>query len=161
MLKTISSNMEDYLEAIVFLKEKKEVVRVKDIGKKLGVKNPSVSEALGVLSKKGLVKHESYGDAELTKKGAKVAEMIAQRHNTLVKFLKEVLKIDPKIASEDACRMEHSISKDTAKKLTCFINFIENSPYSGRPKWLQSFDKFEKTGRRLNCKMHKEKINNG
>ncbi|MCF7870726.1 MAG: metal-dependent transcriptional regulator [Candidatus Omnitrophica bacterium] len=160
MTQTISSNMEDYLEAIIFLKEKKEIVRVKDIGKELGVKNPSVSEALGILSKKGLVKHKRYGNVELTKKGDKLAKTIARRHNTLVKFLKEVLKIDQKTASQDACRMEHSISKGTAKKLNNFINFIENSPYSGRPQWLKSFDNFEKTGKRLNCRIRKSKIKN-
>jgi DtxR family Mn-dependent transcriptional regulator len=158
MTQTISSNMEDYLEVIVFLKEKNEVVRVKDIGEKLGVKNPSVSEALGVLSKKGLVKHKRYGNVELTKRGDKLAKTIARRHNTLVKFLKEVLKIDQKTAREDACRMEHSISKDTARKLTNFINFIEDSPYSGRPQWLKSFDNFEKTGKRLNCRMRQDKV---
>ncbi len=155
MAKIISSHMEDYLEAIAFLKKKKKFVRVKDIGKILGVKNPSVSEALTVLSRKGLVKHERYGYVELTESGSKAAEIITKRHNTLATFLEDVLNIDSKTAQEDACRMEHSISKDTAKKLDKFIQFIEDSPYSGRPKWLRSFDQFQKTGKRLNCRLKK------
>ncbi len=158
--KTVSSNMEDYLEAIAFLQGEKGIVRVKDIGEKLKVKNSSVSEALSVLSKKNLVKHERYGYVELTKVGREIADKVAKRHNTLVKFLKEILNVDSEIAKEDACRMEHSISKVTANKLNSFIEFIENSPYSGRPHWLKSFDKFQKTGKRLRCKIQKKGLKN-
>ena len=48
--KKLSSSMEDYLEAIAFLKKDKGVARVRDIGRLLKVRTPSVTGALNVLA---------------------------------------------------------------------------------------------------------------
>ena len=44
----LSNSMEDYLEAISALKQKKKYVRVKDIAKEMKVRMPSVTGALKV-----------------------------------------------------------------------------------------------------------------
>ena len=119
--KKLSSNMEDYLEAIAVLEKKKGVARVRDIGQFMGVSTPSVTEALNILSKKGLILHERYGYVDLTSEGEKLAQSIQKRHNMLIKFLSEILNIDSKTAAEDACKMEHSISPQTFEKLNKFI----------------------------------------
>ena len=54
----LSSNMEDYLEDIAFLKKNKGVVRVRDISHLMNVKNSSVTAALNTLSKNKFVIHE-------------------------------------------------------------------------------------------------------
>jgi len=74
----LSSNMEDYLEAIAVLKKETGVARVKDIGNLLNVKNPSVNSALNILSDAGLVVHERYGYADLTEDGKKVANNVIE-----------------------------------------------------------------------------------
>lgn len=130
--KKLSSNMEDYLEAIGSLSRKKKVVRVKDLAKSLNVKTSSVNNALATLSKAGLIVHERYGYIELTKEGESLARQIQARHNVLIKFLTEILKISPQIAVEDACRMEHSISPQTFEKLREFIKFIDKFPQRKR-----------------------------
>lgn len=151
--KKLTSNMEDYLEAIVVLADKNGTVRVTDISQFLSVKKSSVNAALKTLSEKDLVIHKKYGDVELTSKGEKVARNVQSRHNMFVKFLSNILDIAPKIAAVDACKMEHTISPQTFKKLTKFIKFVETCPDHDRPDWLQSFDHYFKTGKRPKCKI--------
>ncbi len=149
--------MEDYLEAIALLRKEKGIARVRDISRLLNVEASSVNSALNNLSKNGLVVHERYGYAELTSEGKKLAEGVQKKHEMLLKFLAEVLDIDHKIAAEDACKMEHSISPQTFKKLTKFIEFVETCPDHDRPDWLKSFDHYFKTGKRLRCKIRQIK----
>ena len=150
--KKISPSMEDYLETIALLKKEKSVARVRDIGHLMNVKTPSVTSALETLSNDGLVIHERYGYVDLTQKGKKEAKNIQKRHEILLKFLRDILKIAPSVASEDACKMEHSISQQTLMRLTKFIEFVENCPESDRSDWLKSFDYYFKTGKRLGVK---------
>ena len=151
----LSSNMEDYLEAIALLREKNEVVRVRDISSLLNVKASSVTAALDNLSKNNLVIHERYGYVQLTSAGKRLAEDITKRHKILIEFLTKILGINHKTAAEDACKMEHSISSQTFEKLTKFIEFIEESPVSGRPEWLRGFDYYFKTGKRQKCQIRR------
>lgn len=149
--KRLSSHMEDYLEAIAILKKRNGIVRVKDVSEILKVKTSSVTSAMNMLSRKGMVAHERYGYIELTPEGEEIAMAIQKRHAVLTKFLTDILKIDPKVSEEDACRLEHSISPQTFTKLTKFIEFVETSPSVDRPAWLKSFDHYFKTGKRSKC----------
>jgi DtxR family Mn-dependent transcriptional regulator len=151
--KKLSSNMEDYLEAILVLKNKNGTARVTDIAQLLFVKKPSVNAALKKLLGKKLIIHSEYSDVQLTKEGEGLACDIQRRHTAFVKFLSNILNIDAKVAAEDACRMEHVISPQTFKKLTKFIEFVETCPGHDRPGWLQSFDHYFKTGKRPKCKI--------
>ena len=121
----LTSSMEDYLEVIGVVKKTKGVVRVKDIGDLMGVKKPSVNNALKNLSEKGLVVHEHYGYIDFTKEGEKLAAVIQERHDLLFRFLVEVLHVDEDVAAKDACQMEHVISTKTFKKLNQFIQFLD------------------------------------
>lgn len=149
----ISSNMEDYLEAIATLKKQGGVARVKDIGRLLDVKNPSVNAALNSLSNAGFVIHERYGYADLTPEGEALAKDVMARHEALVKFFTVILGIDPKGAEVDACRMEHSMSREGFERLTKFMDFIESCPQNEKPEWLKNFEHYKKTGKRLQCCM--------
>ncbi len=133
-----SASMEDYLEAVAMLREEGKAVRVKQISYALGVKMPSVTAALRKLSEGGLVEHKRYGCVELTAKGDKVAKDIFHRHEILRHFLTDVLSIEPHIAQEDACRMEHAISSISLEKLARFIEFVEACP-QGEPTWLKNY----------------------
>ncbi|MDO9464384.1 MAG: metal-dependent transcriptional regulator [bacterium] len=131
-VKKISSNMEDYLEGIAFLKREKGVARVNDISKLLCVKNSSVNSALVTLARSGLVVHERYGAAELTVEGKRLASGVQQKHNTLFRFLSNILKVGKNTAQDDACKMEHSISQVTLEKLIKFIKHVERCPEFNR-----------------------------
>jgi len=128
----LSSSSEDYIETIFLLDSEGKVVRVKDIGEKLGVSLPSVNQALSVLKKKKLIEHEKYGYVELTEKGRKVGEQIYNRHKILLKFLTQILEVPEKVAEEEACRIEHYIGSQTQERLKNFIGTVLNCPHSRR-----------------------------
>lgn len=146
--KRLTSSMEDYLEAIVVLEKENGVARVKDISRMLNVKPPSVTSAIINLSEKGLVEHELYGYVELTLEGKKAALDVLRRHNVLFCFLAGILNVDPKVALEDACKMEHSVSPQTLENLEKFIEFVKDSSNQGKSGLLKSFTHFLKTGKR-------------
>lgn len=117
----LSSSLQDYLEKILELEETGETVRVTDIANKLKIAKASVNQTILKLKQQGFVTHQTYGPVELTEKGRVVAINIKRRHIKLRQFLVEVLKVEPEIAEQDACRMEHNISPQTIDKLTEFL----------------------------------------
>lgn len=122
MKKNLSSNMEDYLEAISLASNEEGLARVTDIRDLLKVKTPSVTGALRVLAEGGYLKHEPYRGVTLTAKGRRTAEDVKKRHAILSRFLTDVLGVAPKTANIDACKMEHTVSKETLEKLHAFLH---------------------------------------
>lgn len=107
---------ENYLEAILVLSRRNGYVRAVDISRHLGVSKPSVSKALGNLSREGLVNVVNR-DVRLSEQGRQVAESVLERHL----FFHDLLMsagVDPQTASEEACRMEHCLSEESFRKLT-------------------------------------------
>ena len=143
----ISPSLEDYLESIFVIKQKKQTVRVKDLARYLKVKAPSVVEVLRKLKEKNLIVHEYYGYIELTQEGINKAKALYEKHVMLKKFLHQILGIDEKIAEQDACKIEHYLSKETFERVIKFINFIETCPQS-EPEWLNNFYYFVKHKKR-------------
>jgi DtxR family Mn-dependent transcriptional regulator len=97
------------------------------------------------LSERDLVRHEHYGYIELTPKGLYKAKDVYKRHKTLFSFLHNFLGVEEKKAAEDACGMEHYISKESLNHLLKFIEFVETCP-SGDPLWFSSFHYFMEKG---------------
>ena len=141
MNKDLTASMEDYLEVIFLLVKKHKLARAKDIAQHLGVKKPSVTGALRVLSEKGFIAYAPYGYIDLTPKGEAEASKIFRRHEILKNFFAKILHVDETKAEEDACKVEHSISDATLDKLVEFVHFIEHCPRTG-PDWVQSFNEF-------------------
>ena len=100
---------EMYLEAILVLQRKQDFVRSVDVGEYLGYSKPSVSRAMGLLRKGGLITVEQDGGLHLTQEGRELAEKIYERHTVLSRVLIG-LGVPEKIAVEDACKIEHDIS---------------------------------------------------
>jgi len=144
MKKRLSESMEDYLEIIYRLEEKKGFARTSDISSFFGHKPSSVTGMLQKLDEQALVNYEKYRGVTLTAKGKQLAKDVSRRHETLVSFLK-VLGIDKEIAEEDACRIEHAVHKETIERLRKFVGFVQKAPKD--PKWLRHFEYFIKTGK--------------
>jgi DtxR family Mn-dependent transcriptional regulator len=138
--------MEDYLEAAIMLKENGEKVTVTALSKSIGVKKPSVEWALKKLSGAGLVVHERYSDVELTEEGTRIAEDVYRRHKALFSFLTDILKVDPETAAQDACRMEHDLSRASIYRLEKFINFILDC-HPGLSDWEDIFNRYIEYGK--------------
>jgi len=124
-MEALTPSLEDYLEAIWTISLREKVARVKDIAKCLLVTTPSVVSALNVLLEKNLIKHESYGYIELTDQGALKAKEVDEHHKLLFTLLNEIFGINAGIASKDACKIEHHLSKETVKRIEQFIQFLQ------------------------------------
>ncbi|MGH0053406.1 MAG: metal-dependent transcriptional regulator [Sphaerochaetaceae bacterium] len=116
---------EDYLEAVLALSEQHEKVRTTDVAQRLGVSKPSVNRAMKVLSSEGYIHQETYGDIHLTEKGRLKASQVYFRHKTLTSFFREVLGVNPVIAEQDACLIEHDISSETMEKLASYLRSVK------------------------------------
>ena len=107
-----NESAENYLEPIWILSQKLPVVRSIDVSVELGFKKSSVSVAMKHLREKGHITVSDAGFITLTEAGREIAEMIYERHNFLSGWLIS-LGVDEKTALEDACRIEHVISKES------------------------------------------------
>jgi len=103
---------EMYLESIYVLCSSKNMVRSIDVAEYMNYSKPSVSRAVGLLKKQGYILVDKDGYISLTEDGITAAKDIFERHTVLTKILIS-LGVDEATASEDACRMEHVISKAT------------------------------------------------
>lgn len=116
---TIKESGENYLEAILVLKNKKGNVRSIDIAHELMVSKPSVSVAMKHFRENGYIVVETDGSISLTEKGQAVATRVYERHQIITKALM-TLGVDEITALEDACKIEHDISEKTFEKLKEF-----------------------------------------
>lgn len=105
----IQESGEMYLETILVLSKEHPTVRAIDVSEHMGFSKPSVSRALGILKEDGYVVADANGYLSLTESGRSIAEKIYERH-TLISQVLINLGVDPKVAAEDACKIEHHIS---------------------------------------------------
>lgn len=112
----IQESGEDYLEAILILKQEKGTVRAIDVAHRLNFSKPSVSRAVKLLREDGELTVDADGALELTDKGREIAERIYERHRLLTLWFTE-LGVSQAQAAADACRVEHDISAETFQKL--------------------------------------------
>ena len=108
----IQESAENYLETILILQNRKGSVRAIDIVNELEYTKPSVSVAMKNLRENGYVQVSKEGHITLTEKGRAIAETMYERHTMISNWLM-TLGVDPKIAVEDACRIEHVISAES------------------------------------------------
>jgi len=128
-LKTeISSNLEDYLEAIYHLIEENQVARVRDIAERVGVQMSSVTGALKHLATHHLVNYEPYQYVTLTPAGRQRAREVLRRHQMLKTFFTDILALEPEVAEDNACRIEHAIGPEALERLVQLAEFLRSCP---------------------------------
>lgn len=108
----VGESSENYLETILILSKSHPVVRSVDVAEELGFKKTSVSVAMKNLREREHITVTKEGYIYLTESGREIAEMIYERHQLLSAWLVK-LGVDEKIAAEDACKIEHVISKES------------------------------------------------
>jgi len=111
---------EDYLETILILHTRDNYVRAVDVAHAMEVSKPSVSRAMGILRDGGFIQIEESGNIILTESGTEVASRIYERHLVLTQWLED-LGVSPRIAAEDACKLEHDISIESFTCLKAHI----------------------------------------
>ena len=111
---------EMYLETILILSQKTELVRAIDVGEYMGYSKPSVSRALSNLREGGYVTVGSDGHLSLTESGLDIANKIYERHRVLSTLLTQI-GVPEDIAAGDACKIEHDISDETFNAIKKYI----------------------------------------
>ena len=103
---------EMYLETILVLGQRKNLVRAVDVATEMQLSKPSVSRALVRLKNDACIIVDENGHIAFTEKGRAIAEKIYERHQVLTEILMAI-GVDHEIAAKDACKMEHDISDET------------------------------------------------
>ena len=116
----IGKSAEDYLESMIILKEKNGYVRSIDIAGFLGVTKPSVSNAMKRLREEGYIEMNKSGFITVTEKGMGIADKIYTRHKKLTDFF-IAIGVDPEVAEDDACKIEHDLSDETFNAICSHI----------------------------------------
>ena len=112
MTMNIHKSAEDYLEAMLMLKEERGYIRSIDVAGKLGVTKPSVSYATKRLRENGYISFDPAGMIVLEPKGLEIAQRMLERHRLLTELLIG-LGVSPETARDDACKIEHDLSVET------------------------------------------------
>lgn len=107
---------ENYLETILILQQRNGQVRSIDIATELNFSKPSISNAMKLLQKQGLIQIDDAKLISLTQEGKNIAEEIYERHLLLSQYLMR-LGVNEKTAVQDACRIEHVISRESFEKI--------------------------------------------
>ena len=111
-----NESRDDYLEAILIIRQKKGFCRSTDIASWLGISRPSVSVELGKLAELGLIRMDEDKMLHLTDEGFVIADSTYAKHNYLKRCLLSV-GVDEAVAEKEACSMEHALSSDSFEKI--------------------------------------------
>ena len=122
----IHESAEDYLEAILILRERQGTVRSIDVVQQLALTKPSVSVAMKRFRENGYIQMDRDGYITLTGQGQVIAETMYERHKFLSHWLIR-LGVDEQTAVSDACRIEHVIS---AKSFEAIKKHVEKAALS-------------------------------
>ncbi len=120
-MKKIQESAENYLETILILQQRSGHVRSIDIAAEMEFSKPSVSVAMKHLRERGCITVDGDGFITLTEEGQRIAEGVYQRHILFTQWLQS-LGVDPEVAAEDACRIEHVISEETFQAIRKHVN---------------------------------------
>ena len=112
----VLESAENFLEAILMIREEKGMVRAIDVVNHLGFSKPSVSVAMKHLETDDFIRRDKDGFIYLTDSGEEIAEMIFERHNLLTDIFVKI-GVDPETAREDACKIEHDLSEETFEQI--------------------------------------------
>lgn len=121
----INESSENYLETILLLSKRLPVVRAVDIANEMDFKKPSVSIAMKNLRERNQITVSEQGFIYLTESGKEIAEMIYERHRLISSWLTK-LGVPEDIAAQDACKIEHVISRESFEAVKEYVNSISS-----------------------------------
>ncbi|WP_026906670.1 transcriptional regulator MntR [Paucisalibacillus globulus] len=117
-------SMEDYIEIIYNLIDKKGYARVSDIAETLEVHPSSVTKMVQKLDKDEYLLYEKYRGFILTEKGKKVGERLVFRHELLEDFL-EIIGVDKENIYNDVEGIEHHLSWNSIDRLGDLVKYFK------------------------------------
>jgi DtxR family Mn-dependent transcriptional regulator len=121
----ITHSAAHHLLAVLELRDKRGYARVTDVAKHLGITTGSASTNLKGLKAKGLLIEDDNRFLTLSEEGEALARAVVARKKVFERFLLEVLKVSPEQAEVDACKTEHLLSAETAKKMEKYLDSLQ------------------------------------
>ena len=118
----ISKSLEEYLKTIYILGKKNDKIRITDIAEKMNCSKASVNKSLKLLTEKGLINYESYGQIEITEEGLRLAKKILEANDIVYLFLTEVLNEEKEIAEQEAKELKMVMKDTTLNKLAKYLH---------------------------------------
>ena len=123
----LRESAENYLESILVISKRQDVVRATDICAYFGYSRPTVSVVLKHFREAGLIHVDTNNHITLTEEGLSVATAMYERHTLIAQMLMQ-LGVPKEIALEDACKIEHDLSPETFECLkNHFGKFVEKA----------------------------------
>jgi len=128
----VSSEAEEYLEAIYRLEKKTGFAKTMELASQLKVVAGSVTNTIEGLERRGLVIHEPYRGVKLTEKGRKLALNVLRKHRLAERLLTDILHLNWSEVHESACKLEHAIAPEIIKPLEKTLGHPKTCPH-GNP----------------------------
>ena len=116
-----TTSEQNYLKALLALSKNGGTIHSADVANVVGVSRASVSKAMDILKESKYITKEKYGTIALTPLGKQTASAVKKRNELIKTFLTDILGVNDNVAKYDACRMEHTISSETAEKLEEYL----------------------------------------
>ncbi len=129
----VYESAEDYLEAILIVRERRGMVRSIDIANELSFSKPSVSVAMKKLRESGYIEMDTDGYIRLLPAGAEIAERIYERHRLLTDFFVR-LGVSREAAAADACKVEHDLSAETFQRIKEHVRQVDAMEAAEKPE---------------------------
>ncbi len=117
-----------HLLAVMELREQHGYARVSDVARHLNITTGSASTNLKNLKEKGLINEDANRFLVLSPEGEALAQAVIERRRLFHHFLVDILHVSEEQAEIDACKTEHLLSLETAKKLKRFMQDLQATP---------------------------------
>ncbi|TPW08986.1 MAG: putative iron-dependent regulatory protein [bacterium] len=124
----VTHSMAHYLMAIRDLLASRGYARATDVAEYLDITRASASVAITGLRAKGLVEEDERHFMKLTDHGQELVQTILTNRRLLIRFLRDVLMIDPVVAEEEACKTEHLLSSEAGTRLFRLLRYLLSDP---------------------------------
>jgi DtxR family Mn-dependent transcriptional regulator len=125
----LSDAMQDYLREIYKLQTEHEHVKTSTLAERMGVAAPSATAMMKKLAALGLVEHQLYYGARLTRAGERIALELLRHHRLLELYLSQTLALDLDAVHAEADRLEHALSETLEDRIDKALGSPTQDPH--------------------------------
>ncbi|MDQ3777635.1 MAG: metal-dependent transcriptional regulator [Actinomycetota bacterium] len=125
----LTTAIQDYVKEIYKLQAAEDRATTSELADRLGVSAPSATAMLKKLAALGLVEHERYRGARLTRKGERVALEVIRHHRLLEQYLAQTLGLPIDAVHAEADRLEHALSEELEAHIDRTLGFPTHDPH--------------------------------
>ena len=125
----LSEAAQDYLREIYKLQTETGHVKTSTLADRMGVAPPSATAMMKKLASRGLVEHELYHGARLTRSGERIALELLRHHRLLELYLARTLELGLDAVHAEADRLEHALSETLEDRIDKALGSPTQDPH--------------------------------